>query len=307
MLGGVMPHCVSLMNWTPDQVVRLMEFAKEVKTHKDRYRSALFQKTLGMIFEKPSTRTRISFAQAMVETGGYPLSLSKEDLQLRRGESLEDTARVLSRYIHGIMIRTFEQEVVESLAEHASIPVINGLTDRFHPCQALTDAFTIYEHYNHLEGVHLAYVGDGNNVAHSLLLVGALTGMAVTVITPKAYAPKNEIVQQAKKHARLTGATIVVTDDLEAMEGADVVYTDTWVSMGQDEEAKERKRIFRPYQVNTNLMKKASKKAIFMHCLPCHRGEEVTAEVIDGPQSVVFDQAENRLHTQKALLITLMG
>ncbi len=269
---------------------------------------ALKGKSIAMVFEKPSTRTRISFEVGIAELGAHPLPLSSEELQLGRGETIEDTGRVLSRYVHGIVVRTFEQERLERLAESASIPVINALSDLEHPCQALADLLTIRELKGKLDGVRLTYVGDGNNVAHSLLLAGALAGMDVAVATPPGYEPIPQIAKRAAEIAEATGGSIeVTTDAVAAVTGTDVVYTDVWASMGQEREAEERRLIFAPYQLNTVLLARAADGAIVLHCLPAHRGEEITDEVIDGPRSVVWDQAENRLHTQKALMEWLIS
>jgi ornithine carbamoyltransferase len=265
-------------------------------------------RTVAMIFEKPSTRTRISFEVAIAELGGHPLPLSSAELQLGRGETIEDTGRVLERYVHGVVVRTFEQERLERLADATTVPVINALSDLEHPCQALADLLTIREHLGALPGLRLTYVGDGNNVAHSLLLAGALAGMHVAVATPPGYEPIPQIVKRATEIAGQTGGSVTVTTDAhEAVTGTDAVYTDVWASMGQEREAEERRLIFAPYQLNGILVARASDRAIVLHCLPAHRGEEITDEVIDGPRSVVWDQAENRLHTQKALLEWLMG
>ncbi|MGB9920016.1 MAG: ornithine carbamoyltransferase [Moorellales bacterium] len=264
-------------------------------------------KSLGMIFQKASTRTRVSFEVGMYQLGGQPLFLSSRDLQLGRGETIADTARVLSRYLDGIMIRTYAQEEVEELARHATVPVINGLTDLLHPCQALADLFTVREIRGKLSGLKLAYVGDGNNVAHSLLLGGAMTGMEVWVASPPGYAPRQDLAAEARRLAEKSGGRIVITEDpLAAAEAADVLYTDVWASMGQEAQAEERRAVFRPYQLNRELVARAAKNVLVMHCLPAHRGEEITDEVIDGPRSVVWDQAENRLHAQKALLLLLL-
>ena len=264
-------------------------------------------KALGMIFAKASTRTRLSFEVGMFQLGGHALFLSGNDLQLRRGESIPDTARVFSRYVDGIMIRTFAQADVEELAAWASIPVINGLTDLHHPCQILADLMTIREKKGTLSGLKLAFVGDGNNMAHSLMEGGAKFGMHVVIACPEGYDPDPAIVARARQDALASGARIeVVNDAREAAAGADVVYTDVWASMGQEAEAAARKAVFAPFQVNSPLMDLAHGDAIFMHCLPAHRGEDVTDAVIDGPQSVVFDEAENRLHAQKALLTLLI-
>jgi ornithine carbamoyltransferase len=264
-------------------------------------------KSLAMIFQKSSTRTRVSFEVGMYQLGGQALFLSARDLQLGRGETIADTARVLSRYVHGIMIRTYAQEEVEELARHADVPVINGLTDLLHPCQALADLFTIKERLGGFAGRKLAYLGDGNNVAHSLLIGGAMVGLDVFIASPPGYEPKAQIVEEARRLASSTGARIMVGNDpREAAQEADVLYTDVWASMGQEAEAEARRRVFAPYQLNAEVLSWAKPGALVMHCLPAHRGEEIADEVIDGPNSVVWDQAENRLHTQKALLLLLL-
>jgi ornithine carbamoyltransferase len=264
-------------------------------------------KSLGMIFQKSSTRTRVSFEVAMYQLGGYPLFLSAADLQLRRGESVADTARVLSRYLDGIMIRTFAHNDVKELADYASIPVINGLTDLLHPCQVLADLQTIKEKKGKLSGLKLAFVGDGNNVCNSLMFGCAKVGIDIAVATPKGYEPDEEIVYLAKQDALKHGVTVEITNNpVEAVKDADVVVTDVWASMGQEAEKALRVREFTPYQVNEKLVSHARPDYIFLHCLPANRGEEVTEEVIDGPNSVVWDEAENRLHSQKALLALLL-
>jgi ornithine carbamoyltransferase len=268
----------------------------------------LVGKTLGMIFHKPSTRTRVSFEVAMVQLGGHALNLTAAELQLRRGETIADTGRVLSRYLDAIMIRTYSHPDVVELAAAASIPVINGLTDYSHPCQILGDLLTIREKKGRLEGLKLAYVGDGNNVAHSLLFGCSKVGMHVAVATPAGYEPDRIAVDRATEFARASGGCVeVLSDPRKAVAGADVVYTDVWASMGQEAEEEQRRQVFGPYQVNAELMARAAPGAIFMHCLPAHRGQEVTDEVIDGPQSVVWDQAENRLHIQKAILALVIA
>ena len=265
-------------------------------------------KTLGMIFTKSSTRTRVSFEVGMYQLGGYSLFLSSNDIQLGRGESIFDTANVLSRYIDGIMIRTFKQSDVEDLAKYGTIPVINGLTDEMHPCQILADLLTVYEHKGKLEGLKLAYIGDGNNVAHSLLHGCAKTGMDIAIASPKGYECDSRYVDEAKEAAKSSGSKVVLTQDpVEAIANADVVYADTWISMGQEDQKKEKLNIFMPYQINSQLFAKAKEDAIFLHCLPAYRGYEVTDDVIDGAQSVIFDEAENRLHAQKAVMATLIG
>jgi ornithine carbamoyltransferase len=293
-------------------VEEIWQILKTTETMKLRWKSGIFDrplegKALGMVFSKPSTRTRVSFEVAIYQLGGYALYLGASDLQLGRGETIADTGRVLSRYLDGIMIRTFDHQDVVELAEAASIPVINGLTDLLHPCQGLTDIYTVYEKLGRLEGVKLVYAGDGNNVAHSLMFAGAKTGMHVVVATPPGREPDADIVRLAAEDAARTGATVELTHDLaQAVRGADVIYTDTWTSMGQEAERERRLVELTPYQVTSHLMLSTGKPTLFMHCLPAHRGEEVTDEVIDSPASVVFDQAENRLHTQKAVLALVM-
>ena len=264
--------------------------------------------TVALVFEKPSTRTRVSFQVAVHELGGHPLPLSSAELQLGRGETIADTARVLSRYVHGIVVRTFGQDRLDELAANASVPVVNALTDLEHPCQALADLQTLHEAFgDDLAGRRLAYVGDGNNVAHSLLVAGAKAGLSVHIAHPPGYAPDEGIVERAREIAGDTGSEIVITTDAEeAVEGVAADATDVWTSMGQEAENERRLADFREYQVDGSLMASAADLAIFLHCLPAHRGEEVADEVIDGPASRVFDQAENRLHAQKALLLHLL-
>ena len=288
------------------ELSKVIDVADEVKRDR-RPRTDLAGKTVAMIFEKPSTRTRVSFEVAISELGGHPLILNAGDLQLGRGETVEDTARVLSRYVHAVVVRTFAQSRLEALAAAGTIPVINALSDFTHPCQALADLQTIREHKGTLAGLKLAYLGDGNNVAHSLLKAGALAGMQVAVGSPAGYEPIPQVVSLATSIAAQTGGRIHCTaDPLEAAAGADIVYTDVWASMGQEGEAAARTMLFRPFQVNGHVMAVAKPDALVMHCLPAHREEEISAEVIDGPNSVVFDQAENRLHSQKALLLFLL-
>ena len=265
-------------------------------------------KSLGMIFEKSSTRTRVSFEVGMYQLGGQALFLSPSDLQMGRGEPVADTAMTLSRYLDGIMIRTFAHAMVEELARYAAVPVINGLTDLHHPCQALADLFTIQEHRGTLKGLRFCYVGDGNNMAHSLIEACVTVGMHVSLACPAGYEPDAGIMREATLAAKQTGADVSLTDDpKKAVRDCDIVYTDVWASMGQEKEHAVRVKAFTGYQVDEKLMKLAHPKALVMHCLPAHRGEEISAGVIDGPQSVVFDQAENRLHTQKAIMEILMG
>jgi len=264
-------------------------------------------KTLGMIFQKSSTRTRVSFEVGMWQLGGYALFLSANDLQLNRGETIADTARNLSRYLDGIMIRTFSHQDVVDLAEYSSVPVINGLTDLLHPCQVLSDLFSIKEKKQNLEGLKLAYIGDGNNMAHSIMFGGAKMGMHVVICSPSGFEPDPEITRLSRLDATRTGASINILDNpVEAVRTADVIYTDVWASMGQESEHEERLRSFSEYQVNGTLLENAKEDVLVMHCLPAHRGEEITDEVIDGPRSIVFDQAENRLHVQKAIMALVM-
>lgn len=298
-----------LKDFTPEELWLLLKTAAYLKTgcYLHQQQEILAGKTLGMVFAKNSTRTRISFEVGMRQLGGHALFLNPQDLQLGRGETIADTARVFSRYLDGIMIRTYAHEDVVELARYADIPVINGLTDWVHPCQGLADIFTLYEKKGRVAGLKLAYVGDGNNVAHSLLYGGALFGMKVFVATPPAYRPSATVVEEATAIARETGGTVAVVDDpREAARGADAVYTDVWVSMGQEAEREERMETLRPYQVNAELLALADERAVVLHCLPAHKDEEITEEVFEGPQSVVFDQAENRLHVQKAILAMLL-
>ena len=283
--------------------VVLKKMQKQGKDHR-----TLKGMSLGMIFEKSSTRTRVSFEVGMFQLGGQALFLSPNDLQIGRGEPIADTARTLSRYLDGIMIRTFAQAKVEELARNASIPVINGLTDLHHPCQSLADLLTIQEKKKKLKGLTLAYIGDGNNVANSLIQACVKVGMHFAIACPRGYELDAAILNAAKTEGRKTGASVLVTNDpSRAARNADVVYTDVWASMGQEAEHAKRLKAFRRYQVDAKLMKAARPGALVMHCLPAHRGEEITAQVIDGPQSVIFDQAENRLHVQKAVLDMLLG
>lgn len=298
--------CLTLADFSTGEILSLLDLAQQLK--KEKFSPLLMGKSLGMIFEKPSTRTRVSFEVGMTQLGGHALYLNTNDLQIGRGETIADTAKVLSRYVDAIMIRTFEQEKVEALAEAADVPVINGLTNEFHPCQVMADLLTIKEQLGKLVGKTLVYVGDGNNMVHSLAIGAAKVGMNCIVATPAEYEPDPEIVVMAQSFAAQSGSVIEVTNDpFAAVEAADVVYTDVWISMGDEEEKDARLEALTPYQVNLPLLAHAKKAPLFMHCLPAHRGEEVTADVIDGPNSIVFDQAENRLHAQKALLAALIG
>ncbi|MED5073521.1 ornithine carbamoyltransferase [Anoxybacillus geothermalis] len=300
---------LTLLDFSTEEILDLLALAADLKAKQKAGVSytPLSGKTMAMIFEKPSTRTRVSFEVGMIQLGGQAMYLNGNDLQLGRGETIADTARVLSQYVDVIMIRTFAHQKVEELAEYASVPVINGLTDDDHPCQALADLLTIYEVKKTFQGVKLAYVGDGNNVANALLVAAAKVGMDVAIACPPGYEPKKEYVEEACRIGEKTGATVVVTHDpLVAVAGADAIYTDVWTSMGQESESAERLQVFQPYQVNEELVKAAKPDYLFLHCLPAHRGEEVTAGVMDGPNSVVFEQAGNRLHAQKAILLSVL-
>ena len=298
---------VSMLDYGPDDLRRMLEVAGEVKANPGRYADALAGKTLFMYFEKPSLRTRVTFEAGMTQLGGHAIYYTAAEGRIGVRESVEDVARYLERWVDGAMCRTFSHDLVRDLARLSRIPVINGLTDQLHPCQALADYLTLQEVKGDLPGRHLAYVGDGNNVAHSLMEGGAKLGVHVTVVHPQGFGPDPALVEACRLAAEETGARITVTTDREAVRGADAVYTDVWASMGQEAEAEARKRAFAPYQVNGALMAKAGPDAIFMHCLPAHRGDEVTDEVADAPQSVIFQEAENRLHAQKAVLLLLMG
>ncbi len=300
---------LTLTDLEPQEISNLLEKAivlKE-KTLKKQFDQPLKGKTLGMIFDKSSTRTRVSFEVGMIQLGGNALYLNGNDLQLGRGETISDTAQVLSQYLDWIMIRTFSHKSVEELADNADIPVINGLTDLYHPCQALADLLTIYEKKGKLQGLKLAYIGDGNNVAHSLMIACTKVGMDISVASPKGYFPNETITASCDSYSLLSGAKMVITESaLEAVKDADIIYTDVWTSMGQESENEQRLKEFHDYQVNEELLKAAKPDYLFMHCLPAHRGEEVTAGVIDGQHSVVFEQAGNRLHAQKALLVEIL-
>lgn len=300
-----MKHLLKLMDWSTKEITEVLNLADQLKFEKKNgiEHHLLKGKTLGMIFEKSSTRTRVSFEVGMYDLGGMALFLSSRDLQIGRGEPVQDTARVLSRYLDGIMIRTFDQKEVEDLAKYGSIPIINGLTDYCHPCQVLADLMTIREYKGACAGLKLCYVGDGNNMTNSLIVGGIKMGMEVSVACPKGYEPDAEIMAWAKENGKFT-----CTDNvLEAASGADVLYTDVWASMGQESEAEERKKIFKGYQINTDVMKVANERAMVMHCLPAHRGEEITEDVLEAHANELFDEAENRLHAQKAVLVKCFG
>lgn len=302
---------LSIHDLSVDEVQEILALAAELKAKQKAgvEHHLLKGKTLGMIFEKSSTRTRVSFETGMYQLGGQALFLSSRDLQLGRGEPIKDTARVLSRYLDGIMIRTFGHDRVEELAEYASVPVINALTDLLHPCQVLTDLLTIKEHKGKdLKGLKMAYVGDGNNMTNSYMYGCAKVGMTFVAATPKDYRPNETVTKNAIADARATGASItLVTDPKEAVKDADIIVTDTWASMGQEAEHDARKKIFAPYQVNQELLNEADKRVIVMHCLPAYRGEEITEDVFEANANVIFDEAENRLHTQKAIMALTMA
>ncbi len=301
-------HFISLADYSNESLRKLLDIAHDVKRNPRAYRDACAGQTLAMIFQKPSLRTRVSFQTGIFQLGGQGIYLGPTDIQLHRGETIADTAQVLSRYVDGIMARVFGHSDVVDLAANASVPVINGLSDYNHPCQVLADLQTVAEKFGRLEGLKFAYIGDGNNMAHSIMLGCATMGMSVAVGHPKGYAPDMDTVTRTRELAASFGTAVQVTEDpMEAAADADVIYTDVWASMGQEDEAAERLKRFEGFQVDARMMSVARPSAIFLHCLPAHRGEEVAAEVIDGPQSVVFDQAENRLHAQKAIMISLMG
>jgi ornithine carbamoyltransferase len=299
---------LSVDDLSADELAGLLDLSAKVKAQPGDHAERLRGKSAAMIFEKPSTRTRVSFEMAIAGTGGHPIALSGSELQLGRGETIEDTGRVMSRYVDAIVLRTFEQERLELLAKAASVPVVNALSDFEHPCQCLADLLTMRETKGELAGRVLAYLGDGNNVAHSLLLGGAKMGMHVRVATPPGFEPIPQVVHRAEEIARASGGSITATTDpVAASAGADVLYTDVWASMGQEAEAEERSLVFSAYSLDEEKVEAAKPDVIVMHCLPAHRGQEISAAVMDGPHSVVWDQAENRLHTQKALLLWLLA
>lgn len=297
-------NLISIADLSRDDILQLIKSAEAFRGMRTGHGQPLIGKSLAMIFEKPSTRTRVSLEVAASELGCYPLCLSASELQLGRGETIADTARVLSRYVHGITARVYSHSTVVQLAEHASVPVINALSDWEHPLQILADLQTISQRFSDLEGLRVGWIGDGNNVCNSLILASAIMGMNIVVASPSGYWPKARILEQAKE---LGGSPMVVEDPIEAARGADVLVTDTWVSMGDEAEEAERLRIFGRYQLNSRLLANAGDEAIVLHCLPAHRGQEITDEVMDGSQSAVFDEAENRLHTSKAAMAWLMG
>ena len=302
-------HFLSLADYSAQEVRELLETAADLKRHPQLYRESLKGKVLAMIFEKSSTRTRVSFETGMYQLGGLAQFLSSRDIQIGRGEPIYDTAAVLSRYVNGIMARTFAHQTVTDLAKYGSVPIINGLTDLEHPCQIMADLQTVAEHFGHLKGLKFVYIGDGNNMAHSYMQGTGKVGMDCTIVTPKdpKYSCNEGIIKAAMADHAAQGTKLVITDDPKAgIAGAHVVATDTWVSMGMEEEKAERLKAFKGFTVDKDLMKLAHKDAIFLHCLPAYRGYEVTEDVIDGPQSKIYDEAENRLHAQKAILYHLL-
>jgi len=305
----MLKHLITVQDFTAEEIWQIFELAKELKKKQKggKPHELLKGKSLAMIFQKPSTRTRVSFEVAMTQLGGHALYLSESCLQLGRGETIQDTARVLSRYVDGIMARVYGHQDIIAISQNSIVPVINGLSDKFHPCQALTDLFTIWENRQSLKGLNIVFVGDGdNNVTNSLLLLSARLGVNFRVACPEKYKTKQEIIDLAKKDANQNKVKVeILTDPKEAVKGANIIYTDTWISMGRKDE-EERIKALSPYQVNQKLISCAGPDVKVMHCLPAHRGQEITNEVIDGPNSIVFDQAENRLHLQKALLALLL-
>ncbi len=300
-----MKHLLKMMDLTTEEIIDILNLADQLKYELKHgiAHNHLQGKTLGMIFEKASTRTRVSFETGMYQLGGYPLFLSANEMQIGRGEPVEDTARVLSRYLDGIMIRTFKQEEVEKLAEYGSIPVINGLTDFCHPCQVLADLLTVREYKNKLDGLNMCYIGDGNNMANSLIVGCLKVGMNVSAACPEGYCPDNTVLEFAKSYDNFRLTNIPV----EAAADADVLFTDVWASMGQEGEAEKRRIAFKGYQINDEIMSAAHGDAMVMHCLPAHREEEITAKVFEAHAGEIFDEAENRLHAQKAVMVKVMG
>jgi ornithine carbamoyltransferase len=294
---------LTITDFSAEELTALLQRASELKSGKDPSACPLIGKSIGLMFDKTSTRTRISFQTGIYQLGAQPIYINTKELQLGRGETIEDTAKTLSRYLHGIVIRTYAHSMVENLAGNATIPIINGLTDLHHPCQALADMLTIIEKKGRLKNINLAYIGDGNNVANSLIEAASLMKMNLTVACPKGYEPDKKLYEKA---VSLNPYIKIVSDPREAADKADVLYTDVWISMGQEREVERRRTTFKKYQINQDLLSIAKPDAIVMHCLPAHRGEEISSDVIDSPQSVIFDQAENRLHSQKALLEMLI-
>lgn len=301
-----MKDLLSIGDLSKQQILEILDLSKKLKASP--YQSVLKQRSLAMIFEKPSLRTRCTFETGMVQLGGHALYLQPSDIKLGQRETISDVAKNLERWVDVIMARTFLHSSITELAENCSIPVINALSDIEHPCQALADFFTIFEHRQKVSGLKIVFIGDGNNVCHSLMLLSAIVGSDFTLACPPGYEPEEDIVEKTRELMSKNGNTFAVSSNVkEASVGADVLYTDVWTSMGQEEETKHRKKIFQPYQINSELIKLANPDVLVMHCLPAHRGEEITGDAIDGPNSVVFDQAENRLHVQKAIVLKLLN
>ncbi len=296
---------LTLLDLSAEEISALLKRAIDMKSGKDANKCPLIGKSIGLLFEKASTRTRVSFEVGIYQLGAHPIYLNPNEIQLGRGETIPDTARALSRYLDAIVIRTFGHELLAEFAAHSSVPVINGLSDLHHPCQALGDLMTILEKKGRLKDIRVAYVGDGNNVANSLIEAAAVTGMNITIACPEGHEPDADVLERVR--AAASSEILILREPKEAVGRADVVYTDVWVSMGQEKESKKRKKRFKDYQINSKILSCAKKDAVVLHCLPAHRGEEITDEVMDGPQSAVFDQAENRLHAQKALLELLVS
>ena len=298
---------ISIEELETKSIIAMLDLAREIKADQARYGDALKGKSIGLIFQKPSNRTRVSFEIGMVQLGGNAIYLGPDEIAMGKRESVKDVAAVLSRYLDGIVARTYKHEDVCQLARYATVPVINGLSDRAHPCQGLSDIFTIKEKFGSFKNITLAYVGDGNNVLNSLMCAAAKVGLDIKIAAPKGYEPSKELLQTAESIAVKSGSAVELTNDPRiAVRGADIIYTDVWVSMGQEKEAKRRSKAFRNFQVNDNLLKLARKKCLVMHCLPAHRGQEITDSVIDSKNSIIYDQAENRMHVQKAILLQLL-
>jgi ornithine carbamoyltransferase len=295
---------LTVLDLSANELQRLIKRSIDLKSGVDANKCPLLGKSIGLLFEKSSTRTRVSLEVGIYQLGGQSIYMNPKEIQIGRGETIHDSAKVLSRYLNGIIIRTYSHNTLTEFASYASIPVVNGLSDLHHPCQALADLMTVYEKKGKLKGLRLAFIGDGNNVAHSLIEAASLTGMHIILACPKGYEPDPDVLEKARTSS--SGQITVIREPAEAAANADVVYTDVWVSMGQEKEAARKKRKFRKYQINGELLSHAKKDALVLHCMPAHRGEEITDEVMDSPQSAVFDQAENRLHTQKALLEFLL-
>lgn len=299
---------ISIGELESEDIFRILDLAKEIKSDKAKYADSLKGKSIGLIFQKPSNRTRVSFEIGMVQLGGHAAYLGPNEIDMGKRESVKDVAAVLSRYLDGLVARTYKHDDVKDLAKYATVPVINGLSDRAHPCQALSDIFTIREKFGSFKSITLSYIGDGNNVLNSLMCAAVKAGLNMNIATPKGYEPSGELVEIAKAFAETSGSKLeFYNDPKHAAKNADVIYTDVWVSMGQESQAKKREKAFKSFQINDQLMKMAKGKCLVMHCLPAHRGHEITDSVIDSKNSIIYDQAENRMHVQKAILLMLLG